>query len=96
MDTGLRSLPLRSFAANRIWLEPVALATDLTAWTQMLAFADHPARCWEPKRLRLRVFSTAARLARGGRRLRLRLARHWPWTGLIVSAIRRLQMLPAP
>lgn len=95
-DTGLRNLPLHSFAANQIWLELVALAADLTAWTQMLAFADHPARLWEPKRLRLRLFSTAARLARGGRRLRLRLARHWPWSGLLASAIRRLQMLPAP
>lgn len=95
-DTGLRNLPLHGAAANQIWLELVALAADLTAWTQMLAFADHPARRWEPKRLRLRVFSTAARLARDGRRLRLRLARHWPWSGLIASAIGCLQMLPAP
>jgi hypothetical protein len=95
-DTGLRNLPLHGFAANQIWLELVALAADLTAWAQMLAFDDHPARLWEPKRLRLRVFSAAARLARGGRRLRLRLARHWPWSGLIGSAIGRLQMLPAP
>jgi len=33
------------------------LATDLTAWTQLLAFTSDPARRWEPKRLRLRVFS---------------------------------------
>jgi hypothetical protein len=33
-----------------------------------------PARTWEPKRLRLRMFSAAGKLARGGRRLRLRLA----------------------
>jgi hypothetical protein len=32
------------------------------------------ARRWEPKRLRLRLFAVAGRLARGGRRLRLRLA----------------------
>jgi hypothetical protein len=32
------------------------------------------ARRWEPKRLRLRVFAAAGRLARTGRRLRLRLA----------------------
>lgn len=62
----------------------------------MLACTGNPARRWEPKRLRLRTFSTAARLARGGRRLRLRLARHWPWTNLIASAITRLQTLPAP
>jgi hypothetical protein len=95
-DTGLRNLPLHDFAANQLWLEIIALATDLTAWTQILAFGDLPARRWEPKRLRLRVFSAAARLARGGRRLRLRLARHWPWADLIITAIGRLQMLPAP
>ena len=32
------------------------------------------ARRWEPKQLRLRLFSVAGRLVRGGRRLRLRLA----------------------
>jgi hypothetical protein len=64
---------------------------DLTAWAQMLAFGDHPARRWEPKRLRLCVFSAAARLVKGGRRLRLRLARHWRWADLIASAITRLQ-----
>ncbi len=39
----------------------------------MLALAGE-ARRWEPKRLRLRPFSAAGRLVRGGRRLRLRLA----------------------
>ena len=95
-DTGLRNLPLHSAAANQIWLEIVALASELTAWTQMLALTGHPARTWEPKRLRLRVFSAAGRLIRGGRRLRLRLNNRWPWTDLITTAITRLQMLPAP
>jgi hypothetical protein len=48
---------------------------------------------WEPKRLRLRLFPAAGRLARGGRRLRLRLAGHWP--GEITAAVTRLQALPA-
>jgi len=39
------------------------------AWTQMLGFPTHPARRWEPKRLRLRLFSLAGRLARRARRL---------------------------
>jgi hypothetical protein len=95
-DTGLRNLPLHGFAANQIWLELVALACELTAWTQMLGFTDHPARLWEPKRLRLRVFSIAGRLVKGGRRLRLRLAQHWRWAHLIASAATRLQSLPAP
>jgi hypothetical protein len=95
-DTGLRNLPLHGAAANQIWLELVALASELTAWAQMLAFADHPARRWEPKRLRLRVFSAAGRLVRGGRLLRLRLSNRWPWADLITTAITRLQMLPPP
>ena len=95
-DTGLRNLPLHGFAQNQLWLEIVALASELTAWMQMLALAGHPARRWEPKRLRLRLFSAAGRLAKGGRRLRLRLATRWTWAELIASAITRLQALPAP
>jgi hypothetical protein len=44
-------------------------------WCEIFALA----RRWELKRLRLRIFSVAGRLVRGGRRLRLRLAEHWPW-----------------
>ena len=47
------------------------------------------------KRLRLRLFAVAGRLASSGRRLRLRLAERWPWTGEITAAIARLQALPA-
>ena len=43
------------------------------------------------KRLRLRLFSAAGRLIRGGRRLRLRLAATWPWVAQITAAITRLQ-----
>ena len=51
-DTGLANLPLASFAANRIWCAVVALAAEITAWMQMLAFTDTAARRWEPKKLR--------------------------------------------
>jgi Transposase DDE domain group 1 len=37
-DTGLTNLPLQDFNANRIWCALVALACELTAWMQMLAF----------------------------------------------------------
>ncbi len=77
-DTGLRNLPLHGYAQNQIWCEIVALACELLAWMQMLAFTG-PARRWEPRRLRLRMFSVAGRIVRGGRRLRLRLAASWPW-----------------
>jgi hypothetical protein len=93
-DTGLRNLPLKGYAQNQVWCEIVALACDLLAWTQMIALAGE-ARRWEPKRLRLRLFSIARRLVRGGRRLRLRLAERWPRAGEVTTAIARLQALPA-
>ena len=77
-DTGLRNLPLKGFAQNQLWCEITALACELLAWTQMLALTG-TARRWEPKHLRLRLFSVAGRLVRGGRHLRLRLAQRWPW-----------------
>jgi hypothetical protein len=93
-DTGLRNLPLKGFAQNQVWCEIVALACELLAWTQLLALAGE-ARRWEPKRLRLRVFAVAGRLARGGRRLRLRLAARWPWAADITAAVARLQAIPS-
>lgn len=93
--TGLRNLPLHHSASNQLWLEIVQLALDLLAWMPMLALTGE-ARRWEPKKLRLRLFSAAARLVTTGRRRFLRLARHWPWTHVIISALTRLQALPNP
>ncbi len=94
-DTGLRNLPLHDAAQNRVWLETVQFTLELLAWMPMLAL-DGPVRRWEPKRLRLRLFSAAAQLVITGRRCWLRLARHWPWTQLITAALERLQALPSP
>jgi hypothetical protein len=91
-DTGLRNLPLHGYDQNQIWCQIVALACELLAWTAMLALHG-PARRWEPRRLRLRIFSCAGRIVRGSRRLRLRLAARWPWTRDITAAIGRLQAL---
>jgi hypothetical protein len=91
-DTGLRNLPLQGYAQNQIWCEIVAMACEVLAWMQMLAL-EGPARRWEPKRLRLRIFTCAGRLVRGGRRLNLRLAASWPWARQITTAITRLQAL---
>jgi Transposase DDE domain group 1 len=88
-DTGLRNLPLHGYAQNQIWCEIVAMACEVLAWTQMLALTG-PARRWEPKRLRLRIFSAAGRIVRSGRCLRLRLQARWPWSPLITAAITRL------
>ena len=54
-----------------------------------------PTRRREPRRLRLRLFSAAARLVRGGRRIRLRLFATWPWGPVITAAFSRLQALTA-
>ena len=91
-DTGLRNLPFHSYHANRVWLEVVALAADLITWTQTLAFdAHHPARKWEPKRIRFRLLTVAGRIIRTGRRRRLRLPRDWPWNHLINTGWNRLR-----
>lgn len=93
--TGLRNLPLHDTAQNQIWLEIVQIALDLLAWMPLLALTG-TARLWEPRRLRLRLFSTAAQLVTTGRRRYLRLAAHWPWTGVITDALERLRVLPNP
>jgi hypothetical protein len=93
--TGLSNLPLHGFAHNRIWVAIVALALELTAWMQLLGLIGHPARRWEPKRLRLRLFSIAGRIAHHARRAYLRLAAHAPYAGLVFSAHQRLNS-PSP
>ena len=65
------------------------MACELTAWMQLLAL-EPPARGWEPKRLRLRLFSAAGRIVPGGRRRRLRIAATWPWATQLTDAITRL------
>jgi len=92
-DTGLTNLPLHDFAQNQIWCAIVALACDLTAWMQTLALPAHPAPRWEPKRLRTRLFTIPATLARTGRRRLLHLADHHPWATTVRDAVARLRDL---
>ena len=89
-DTGLANLPLQGFAQNQIWCAIVALAVELTAWMQLLAFNGHPARRWEPKRLRLRLFTVPAAIARTGRRVLLHLNQKAPWAELARDGIHKL------
>lgn len=63
--TGLRNLPLHRTAQNRIWLEIVQIALELLAWMPMLALTGK-ARLWEPRRLRLRLFTAAGQLVTTG------------------------------
>src|SRR6478735_5978089 len=93
-DTGLRNLPLHDFSQNQIWIAVVMLATELTAWMQMLALAGEDARVWEPKRLRLRLFSIAGSIAHHSRRTWLHVAAHAPHVDLVTTGLTRLQGLP--
>jgi hypothetical protein len=62
---------------------------------QMLALTGMGARRWEPKRLRLRIFSIAGRITRSARRTVLHLAAHAPWAQLVLHA-QNLRRLPEP
>ena len=92
-DTGLANLPSASFAINAAWLLLVLMAQDLVAWTQLLCLEGELATA-EPKRLRYALWHCAGLMARGGRRIWLRLADGWPWSGELVAAFSRLRALP--
>lgn len=50
----------------------------------------------EPKTPGYRLRHVAARLTRGGRRLRLRIDQHWSWATHLASAFTRCAALPQP
>ena len=95
-DTGLTNLPLHDLDQNRLWCAIVSLASELIAWLQMLTLTGRPARRWEPKRLRLRLFSAAGRLTRTARSNHLHLSSRGRWTELLLHIITTLRSLPAP
>jgi hypothetical protein len=94
-DTGMRNLPFHDTTQNRIWLAITALAAELLAWTARLALPA-AAALYEPKRLRLRILATAARLVRTARRHILHIDPTWPWADVITLAHTRLRALPVP
>jgi hypothetical protein len=95
-DTGLRNLPLHGLDQNRIWCAIVTLAAEITAWMQLLALTCSNARRWEPKRLRLRLFTIVAALTRHSRQTVLTLNQKQPWSALAHRAVTALRALPAP
>jgi hypothetical protein len=54
------------------------------------------ARRWEPKRLRHRLLTIPATLARTGRRITLHLSDRAPWAHLVRDDVTRLRALTAP
>ena len=75
---GLAKLPFRSFAMNEAWMQLVLAAQDVFGFAKALTLAGELAKA-KPHTLRYRLLHQAGRLARSGRRTRLRLASHWPW-----------------
>jgi hypothetical protein len=94
-DTGADRLLSQHFAVNAAWHRTHAIACDLIAWLRLLGCDDTLARA-EPATLQYRIFHTPATLTRGGRRRRLNLPPHWPWTGHLQAIFQRLFALPAP
>lgn len=92
-DTGLTNLPLHGFDQNQIWCAITALACNLLAWAQMLAYPDQPARRWEPRRLRYRLLTIPARLVRGHRQQRLTFPSQHPWTQTLLTGLTTLLAL---
>jgi Transposase DDE domain group 1 len=88
-DTGIGKFPSHLLSHNRAWFTAALTAATLLAWLRLLALDGDLARA-EPKTLRYRILHAAARLARSGRRRRLKISANWPWAPAIVTAWNRI------
>jgi hypothetical protein len=93
--TGIGRFPSHDFKWNQAWLTAAMIAQILLAWLKLLALDGALAKA-EPKTLRYRILHAAARLVRGGRRRRWKIAANWPWTEAITQAWQRIRALPDP
>ena len=93
-DTGMRNLPHHAFEHNQTWLEISLIAQELLCWMRLLCLDGHLALA-EPKKLRHRLLHTAGRVARHGRRTRLRLQSDWPWAEALLAAFTKLRSILA-
>ncbi|MGH3849757.1 MAG: IS1380 family transposase, partial [Pseudonocardiaceae bacterium] len=89
-DCGLRNFPFEDFVRNQAWLVMVLIAQDLLAWTANVCLTGALAKA-EPATLRYRILHVAARLARRGRDLHLRIDENWPWRDQLDAAFGRLR-----
>ena len=92
MDTGLTNLPYADAASNAIWIQVVLLALDLNTWAQQLALPG-TWRVAQPKALRNKLFSTAARYVTTARRRIVDLDPAWPWAAIVHDALKHLAWL---
>jgi hypothetical protein len=94
-DAGIGRFPSHEFTFNQAWMTAAMTAQILLSWLKLLALDGDLARA-EPKTLRYRVLNAAARLVRGGRRRRWKIAANWPWADAITRAWQRITALPDP
>jgi hypothetical protein len=87
---GLRNFPFEDFVRNEAWLALVMVAQDLLAWTAGVCLDGALAKA-EPATLRYQLLHVAARLARRGRDLHLRIDAAWPWRNQLDAAFSRLR-----
>lgn len=66
------------------------VAADLLAWTAMLCL-DGAMACAEPATVRYQLLHVAARIARRGRDVYLRIDETWPWRDQLDAAFGRLR-----
>jgi hypothetical protein len=91
--TGLAHLASAAFAAHEAWLTAVLIAGDLLAWFPWIGLAGAP-RGATPAPLRDTLLPGAGRLIRTGRRVVVRVAAAWPWSGPLWTAVARCAALP--
>ena len=91
-DCGLGRFPSFDFGINSAWLAASLTAAALLAWLRLIALDGDLARA-EPKTLRYRILHAAGKLARGGRRRRLKIPATWPWANAIATAWTRITAL---
>jgi hypothetical protein len=92
-DTGLAHLPAAALATHQAWLTAVLIAGDLLAWLRGIGLAG-ALRTATPARLRDTLLHVAGRLIRTGRRVVVRVAAAWLWSGPLLTAAARGRALP--
>ncbi len=93
-DYGMIHAPVQPFFGNWLYWQACALAHNVSLWLRTLALPRNLRRA-RGKRLRLTFLNVPGRLARTGRRLRLRFAAAYAHVKAFADALRAVQQLPA-
>ena len=95
-DTGLTNLPLHELDQNRIWQAVVALACDITAWTQCSPSPSTRRAAGNPNGSGCGCSPCPPTLARHARRVVLHLPAHAPWAELVLDGLTGSARSPSP